>query len=309
MISLVGYTGFVGSNICAAAGEEISAVYNTKNIREADGTRPDILIYAGLRAEKYLANTNPAADMELIREAQDNIRRIDPKELIHISTVDVFKNPNGKDETATVDTQDLHPYGRNRYRMEEWVRAKYPEALIIRLPGLYGKNLKKNFIYDYLNVIPLMLKESVFQELSSRDERLKEHYSDVGNGFYKCNELKTAEKEMLKDAFRKLHFTALNFTDSRNVYQFYPLSRLWKDLQTARKNHITLLHPATQPISAADLYRYLDGGDFVNKIVQTPVQYDYRSQYAELFGGRDGYLMTKDEVMRDIRQFVSLAPR
>ena len=37
MISLVGYTGFVGSNIYASTGSEIDAVYNSKNIEEAIG--------------------------------------------------------------------------------------------------------------------------------------------------------------------------------------------------------------------------------------------------------------------------------
>ena len=52
MVVLVGYTGFVGSNIYAAAGDRIDAVYNSKNIEKAFGTNPDLLIYAGLRAEK-----------------------------------------------------------------------------------------------------------------------------------------------------------------------------------------------------------------------------------------------------------------
>ncbi len=56
MKALVGYTGFVGSNIYDAAGKEIDTVYNSRNIEEAYGTMPDLLIYAGLRAEKYLAN-------------------------------------------------------------------------------------------------------------------------------------------------------------------------------------------------------------------------------------------------------------
>ena len=307
MIALVGYTGFVGSNIYAASGDRIDALYNSKNIAEATGTKPDLLIYAGLRAEKYLANTNPEADMALIEEAKENIRKIAPKELVLISTVDVLKDPNGRNEDTEIETLDLHPYGFNRYRLEQWVRAEYPEALMIRLPGLYGKNLKKNFIYDYINVIPFMLKADVFERLSSRGERLREYYADAGKGFFKCKELETGEREMLKEAFRNLGFTALNFTDSRNVYQFYPLSRLWADIQIARKNHLTLLHPATEPVSAAELYRYLCGQEFVNEIAQTPVYYDYRTKYAEIFGGQGAYLMTKDEVMRDIKKFATVA--
>ena len=50
-----------------------------------------MLIYSGMRAEKYLANANPEADMELVTQAQQNIERIAPKKLVLISTIDVLK--------------------------------------------------------------------------------------------------------------------------------------------------------------------------------------------------------------------------
>ena len=40
MIALVGYTGFVGSNIYAAGKDAIDCVYNSKNVQEAYGTAP-----------------------------------------------------------------------------------------------------------------------------------------------------------------------------------------------------------------------------------------------------------------------------
>ena len=95
MTSLVGYTGFVGSNIYAAGKKEINKIYNSKNIEEAFDTKPDLLIYAGIRAEKYLANTNPDTDMQAIYQAEENIRKINAKKLVLISTIDIFKNPNG----------------------------------------------------------------------------------------------------------------------------------------------------------------------------------------------------------------------
>ena len=109
MKALVGYTGFVGSNIYAAG--DFDAVYNSKNIEDAYGTRPDLLVYAGLRAEKYLANHAPEQDMELIRQAEYNIEKIEPKKLVLISTVDVLKDPQGADENAVIDTEELHAYG------------------------------------------------------------------------------------------------------------------------------------------------------------------------------------------------------
>lgn len=304
MISLVGYTGFVGSNIYAMGKGDIDRGYNSKNIEEAYGTAPDLLIYSGMRAEKYLANTNPEADRTLVYQAEENIRNIAPKNLVLISTIDVFQNPNGKYEDAPIQTENLHAYGLNRYSLEQWVTEHYPEALIVRLPGLYGINIKKNFIYDYINVIPFMLKAEKFRELAAKDKALQKYYQLQSNGFYKNISCTEHDRESLKEKFKELGFTALNFTDSRNVYQFYPLERLWGDIQIALKNNLHIWHAATAPVSAAEVYQYLTGNDFINEVVEKPVIYDYRTKYAEVFGGSSDYLMSKEEVLKDISRFV-----
>ena len=304
MIVLVGYTGFVGRNIYENSKGKIDKVYNSKNIEEAFGLNPDLLIYAGLRAEKYLANNEPEKDRGLIEQAEENITKINPKKLVLISTIDVFKNPVGVDETAQIDTENLHPYGYNRYQLELWVRENYPDALIIRLPGLFGINIKKNFIYDYISVIPFMLKKEKFEALASKDEDLKRFYNLQDNGFYKVS-VQESERELLKDNFRKLGFTALNFTDSRNVYQFYNLARLWDDIQIALNNDIKMWHPATEPVSAAEVYKYITKEDFKNELGGIPVKYDYRTIYAETFGGNEGYICDKKEVLKDIKCFIS----
>lgn len=301
MNALVGYTGFVGSNIYAAG--QFDAVYNSKNIEEAYGTNPDLLIYAGLRAEKYLANNAPEKDMELIVQAEENILKINPKKLVLISTIDVFKVPKNVDENSEIDTENLHAYGYNRYQLELWVRERFPDALIIRLPGLFGKNIKKNFIYDYINVIPFMLKEAKFEELASKDPELSKYYKIQDNGFYKVD-VTEKDRESLKDKFKKLGFSALNFTDSRSVYQFYDLSRLWKDIQLALDAGITLWHPATEPVSAGELYLYLTGTQFINELGGVPADYDYKTIHAEVFGGENGYISAKEDVMQNIKKFI-----
>lgn len=298
---LVGYTGFVGSNIYAAG--QFDAVYNSKNIEEAYGTNPDLLIYAGLRAEKYLANNAPEKDMQLIEQAEDNIRKINPKKLVLISTIDVFRIPKNVDETSMIDTENLHPYGYNRYQLELWVRENYPDALIIRLPGLFGKNIKKNFIYDFVNVIPFMLKETKFEELVTKDSDLKKYYNLQDNGFYKLDVTDT-DRELLKDKFRILGFSALNFTDSRSIYQFYNLGRLWKDIQIALNAGITLWHPATEPVSAGELYQYLTGEEFINELDGVPADYDYRTIHADVYGQKGNYVCTKGQILSEIKGFV-----
>lgn len=301
MVALVGYTGFVGSNIYEKG--QIDKAFNSKNIEEAYGLQPDLLIYAGLRAEKYLANNAPEQDMALIDQAEENIKKIAPKKLVLISTVDVWKNPVNVNEDDIIDCEDLHAYGLNRYRLECRVRELYPDALVIRLPTFRTKH-QEEFLYDYIHVIPFMLKEAKFAELSAKEPMLNDCYELQANGFYKCKELSEEKREELKSAFRKLGFTALNFTDSRNIYQFYPLERLWDDIQTALTHKITLWHPATKPVSAAEVYEYLTGKAFKNELGGTPVVYDYRTKYDTVFGGRNGYIYNKEEILQKIAEFI-----
>lgn len=298
---IVGYTGFVGSNLYEEG--RFDGAYHSKNIEMSFGTEPDLLVYAGLRAEKYLANHEPEKDMELIQQAESNIRKINPKKLVLISTIDVFQSPKHVDEHSEVVTENLHAYGYNRYQLELWVRKNYPDALIVRLPGLFGKNIKKNFIYDFMNLIPAMLKEEKFQELSKQDVSLKNYYQPQGNGFYKVV-VSEEEKPLLREKFKELGFSALNFTDSRSVYQFYNLGHLWRDIQIALEQGILLWHPATEPVSVGEIHQYLTGREFINELGGVPADYDYRTMYSEMFGGKDGYIARKESVLREMKQFV-----
>lgn len=300
---LVGYTGFVGSNIYE--NTFFDGVYNSKNIEEAYGKNPELLIYSGLRAEKYLANNEPEKDMELIYQAEKNIKSINPKKLVLISTIDVFKTPKNVDENSYIDTENLHAYGYNRYKLECWVRENYPNSLIIRLPGLFGKNLKKNFIYDFINLIPFMLTKDKMSELSSKDSDLRRYYSLQENNFFRVKELNNEEQEILKNKFNTLGFSTLNFTDSRSIYQFYPLKRLWDDIQIALKNEIKIWHPATEPVSAGEIYEYITGKKFFNEISGSiPVNYNYKTIHDKIFGGKNGYICNKQEILSSIKEFV-----
>lgn len=299
---LVGYTGFVGSNIDAMHKFEYRI--NTRNSEEALGKEPELLVYAGLRAEKFLANSNPEADMDTVTEAYNRILNINPKRLVLISTVDVYKEPVNVDENTVIDTDGLAAYGLNRYKLEMMIRERYPNALIVRLPGLFGRNIKKNFIYDYINVIPSMLKEDKYKELSAGSSLIKTSYELQSNGFYKCV-VKDELKEELKEEFKRAGFSALYFTDSRGRFQFYNLARLWSDIETALKHDIRLLNIATEPVAVSEVYEALtDGERFVNEISSTIPNYDYKSVHAELFGGRNGYFYDKARVLKEIREFV-----
>ena len=225
MESLVGYTGFVGSNILSE--HKFEGLYDSKNVTEAYGTNPDLLVYSGVPAQKFLANKEPEKDFEIIKNAINNIKKINPKGIVLISTIDIYKSPIDVDEDSKIDIEDLQPYGYDRYYLEKWVSENIENHLIVHLPGLYGKNIKKNFIYDLIHIIPSMLAEEKYKELIEKDDLIKDYYEKQENGFYKVRTLTEQEEKMLKDYFNNIGFSALNFTDSRGKFQFYNLKYLF----------------------------------------------------------------------------------
>ena len=299
MKSLVGYTGFVGSNLAAAA--EFDGLYNSKNIQEAFGTQPDVLYYSGVPAAKFIANKYPEQDLDIIKNAVENIRKIAPKKLVLISTVDVYKNPNGKDEDSVMETACLEAYGRNRLYLEEQVKEICPDYHIVRLPGLYGKNIKKNFIYDYINYIPALLNEAKMAELSRKEPQLKDYYTLREDGFWAVKA--DIDRPALKEIFKQVGFSALNFTDSRGVFQYYNLKYLFRDIQTAIDNNVRVLNIATQPITIGQLHKVLTGEDFVNEVAKVVPYYDFRTKHSRLYGRNDGYIQSSDFVYSDIKTF------
>ena len=79
---------------------------------------------------------------------------------------------------------------------------------------------------------------------------------------------------------------------------------MWNDIQVALDAGIKLWHPATEPVSAAEVYKYLSGEDFVNELEGTPANYDYKTIYAEKFGGKNGYICDKKQILSEIKEFV-----
>lgn len=300
-VFLIGNTGFVGSNL--AQQYKFDGLYASENVQEAYGQEPYLIVYSAVPAQKFLANKEPIKDEEVIKTAIYNIQQIKPKKIILISTIDVYANPFDINEDSN-DFQVTEAYGKNRHELEVWVQNNFEDYLIVRLPALYGDNLKKNYIYDLINIIPSMLKDEKFEELSKRNSDLQKYYTKQENGFYKVKDMDVASREKLKGIFEELGFTALNFTDSRAKFQFYNLNRLWKDINTAIDNNLKVINLATEPVVAFELYKYLYGKEFINEISSKIPNYNYKTKYYEKYNGEDGYILGKKDVMEDIKKFV-----
>ena len=307
---LVGYTGFVGSNLHGQ--HEFCACFNSANITDAFGLGADLCVYAGVRAEKFTADRFPEQDMTHINGALHNIRMINAAKLVLISTVDVIPQQSGSlFESTPYEPDRLTPYGRNRLYLEHEARKLCPGAHIIRLPGLFGKGLKKNFIYDAVNFIPAMLKGEKFRELRGKlawadGDLLDRFYSRDANGFFRlAPDITGEDRAALRDIFKSLGFSALDFTDSRAAFQFYNLDYLWAHIKFALENNIRLLHLAVEPVSAREVCKAITGADFINETAGSPPDYSFfKTEYAGKLRGGGGYIFNRRQVLSDIcRQF------
>lgn len=148
--ALIGHTGFVGSNLDAATA--FDARYNSRNIGEMAGRSFDLVVCAGVSAVKWMANKEPEADRAGIRALTDVLGTATIGELVLVSTIDVYPDPAaGGDEGTVIDAGANHAYGRHRFELEQWAKARFPRVRIVRLPALFGPGLRKNAIYDLIN--------------------------------------------------------------------------------------------------------------------------------------------------------------
>jgi len=146
--ALIGYTGFVGGTLLAQ--RPFDALYNSSNIDEIAGRAFDLIVCAGAPAEKWKANAEPERDLANIERLAAAVTRASARRFVLLSTVDVFASPIAVDEQSPVSTEGLHAYGRNRRLLEERIGSSF-DTTVVRLPGLYGRGLKKNVIYDFLH--------------------------------------------------------------------------------------------------------------------------------------------------------------
>tara|TARA_B110000037_G_C17113520_1_gene502801 strand:+ start:1343 stop:2932 length:1590 start_codon:yes stop_codon:yes gene_type:complete len=150
--AIVGYTGFVGSNLLQFY--KFDFFYNSKNFDTAKHKSFDKLYFAGIPAVKWYANKNPKKDNEIIENIKAILNTVTVKKFILISSIDVYENVDAEyDEDYIINPNNNHTYGKNRFFFEEYIKERFNDYNIIRLPALFGKGLKKNIIYDLIHNI------------------------------------------------------------------------------------------------------------------------------------------------------------
>jgi len=245
--ALIGYTGFVGSNLLKQ--QSFDDCFNSSNINQIAGKRYDQVICAGVSAVKWMANREPAKDRENIQSLITQLKQLKTDKFILISTVDVYPVPVDVDENTVINIEDCEPYGKHRLELEHVIKNEF-DTVIIRLPGLFGQGLKKNIIYDFLN----------------------------SNDVEKIN--------------------------PNSSFQFYSLEHLTNDINIALNNKLQVLNISSEPVSVQEVARICLGHELAESDLKG-IKYDYKSIYAPLYGGKNGYLYSKQQIFSDLKAYIA----
>lgn len=146
---LIGHSGFVGSTLVRQTS--FDKLYRSSDIEGIRGESFDMLVCAGVPAQKWIAERDPEADIASIKALAAHLDTLKVGTFVLISTVDVFADSRGADEATAPDESALTAYGRNRLWLERFVADRFGQSVIIRLPGLVGPGLRKNVVFDFRN--------------------------------------------------------------------------------------------------------------------------------------------------------------
>ena len=302
---LIGYSGFVGSNILLKS--DFHYKYNSKNINDIKNKEFDLLICSSIPSDMQLANANPDKDLSNILELLNIIKHVKAEIAVLISTIAVYPQPVIYNEN-TVDFISDSIYGKNRKIAEEEFKNIFKNNIIIRLPALFGKNLKKNFIFDIINPEPSFFTVDKFESIKNqiKDTIVINYYNfDNKQNRYIFNRMKAIEdnkRKEIKDILLSINETSLQFTNSNSSFQFYNLDNLYNDILISIKNDIKVLNICSKPILAKDIMKNIFNMNFISRNAKL-YNYDMKSVHSDKWGNYDGYLYNEESIYNDLRLF------
>lgn len=142
---IIGATGFVGSNYLKI-NSNARVVTREELFFDPKKEVCEKLVIAAPSANKWFANKNPLQDKaDIERLFQHITRKFEPTRILLFSTIDVYGGLSGVTEKSKENPSN--PYGQSRDFLAKSLSSFCPTTSI-RLPGLFGPNLKKNLLFD-----------------------------------------------------------------------------------------------------------------------------------------------------------------
>lgn len=110
--------------------------------------------------------------------------------------------------------------------------------------------------------------------------------------------------ELKKNALFDLkHLNQIEKIDKRSIFQFYPISCLWKDIKKCLFNKLDLVNFSTEPLLISYLAENCFNIKLKNSFSGLAPNYDMRSTFSELINGRKNYHYTKEIIIKEIIKY------
>lgn len=310
--ALIGSTGFIGSIL--SDQHRFDASFNSKTITSAEQRHYRMIVCAAAPGSMMEANQNGQHDAGRIGSLMKSLSSITADRFILISTIAVLQGFSAENE-QTADFETTIPYGVNRHRLEAFVLGHFKCPLVLRLPALFGGDLRKNFLFDILNPMPSMLtteklgsiKKSVDVDLATVIDRI--YQWDADKAFYVIDRAAldtSGARTQLEAALEAIGGSAIGFTNPASRFQYYDVENLWSDIERGMQAGLRVLHLSPAPLTAADVYRAIRHREMPETEAREHRE-DMRTSHAALWGKDGPYIANADEVMAGIRRFFAQA--
>ena len=307
--ALIGHTGFVGA---ALSGQHsFPAKFNSRNVDTIHEQRFDTVVCAAAPGSMLQANSAPERDRAAIEMLREQLRGVEARRFVLISSIAVLADFAGGDDENTQAFQEALAYGRHRQMLEAFCETRFDNCLVVRLPALFGPGLRKNFVFDLMNPVPTMLPEVRLETMLARlpaelHNALAARYApDAATDMLRLD--RTAldadpRRPALDAAVRAAGMSATQFHNPDTTYQYYDMARLWADIGTALGAGLRHLHLAVAPLRAGDIHARLLGAPMPDTGAKLHHE-DMRTRHAGLWGRTGPYLEDADSVLDKLDAF------
>lgn len=234
--ALIGYTGFVGKNVKKL--HKFKYHFNSKNIKKIRNKKFNNIFCCGLPSLMWKANKFPSKDLKNILNLKADLSNVRCKKFILISSVEVYDHRFVSNEKKFFLKKKKLNYGFNRLVFEKFIEKNFPKILILRMPVIYGKYLKKNILFDIINLKNL---DKINLEDQLQFYNIKNIFKHINickiNNIKKINLI--SEPIKVKEIVKKLRPEALiQCKSDRQNKRTYNVKSIYSKFFNKKKNYI-----------------------------------------------------------------------
>lgn len=93
--------------------------------------------------------------------------------------------------------------------------------------------------------------------------------------------------------------------ESRNSFQFYNMAYLNRDLQKIVQHGLRAVNLVPEPVKVKEVAQSCFGKAFENHLATQIVSYNVKSIHAGVWGSNNGFMYSKESILKDIRTFAN----